>query len=202
MTITPLAPLAAVQPPRLDPRPWTDETLEELVGRVRCGDDLPALAARFRRSTSSMYPRLRLLLPVDERKCPPDRVLPRLREHLADAAYDWKTALLTTPPPVPVIRTEIQGLPGLTQQHLLEFTVAAHNSPTTDRGVLDELRAECERRGLQYRARQLLADALCEGRLNPSPQHADAMVAAWWAGEVAYLGDGRRRTTPREPSWY
>lgn len=195
MTVTPLpfaARPAAVEPdPAATPAPprgWTEELLDRLITGVRAGDDQAELAYRVGRSPGTVTNRLRRMLPLDEQGCPADRVLPRMRDHLADDAYDWRSAMLRTPPPIPIVRNEIQGLPGLTQHHLLTFTRAVFNSPLADPHLLDELREECRRRGLEQRALAALADSLRTGQINAPEPSVIRMAQAWWDGTVRYLG--------------
>lgn len=200
MTLTRTDPLLPSPSPK--PPAWTDATLTDLVTSIRAGLDLEALATRFARSTQAVTNRLRLLLPVEERKCPGDRVLPRLREVLADEAYDWRGALLRTPPPAPIIRHEIQGLAGLSEHHLLAFTLSAHNSPLVDEDLLDALRNECARRGLVERAQLALRNELSGGRVNASEAELTAMVDAWWGGSMRYLGRARYAGPFEGTNWY
>lgn len=120
MTVHPLP----TPPRRTSPVPWSDESLVDLIASVRAGADLEALCARFGRGSQAMNARLRLLLPVEERKCPLDRLLPRLREVLEDPHHDWKQVMLLKPPPVPIIRPEYKGLPGLSDDHLVHVAAA------------------------------------------------------------------------------
>ena len=79
MTIHPLPTTPTLPTEPTTPVPWTDASLTELVAAVRAGDEHAALCDRFRRGTQSITTRLRLVLPVEERKCPTDRVLPPAR---------------------------------------------------------------------------------------------------------------------------
>lgn len=65
------------------------------------------------------------MLPVTQRGCYPELVLPALREALSDPEYDWQAEMLLFPPPAPIIRNEIirSGLDGLTDADLV---IVAH----------------------------------------------------------------------------
>lgn len=184
MTITPLPGVSLRRATKPRRGTWTEGDHRELVAGVRAGETTEQLHERLGRSPQAVLLRLRLLLPVDERRCPADRVLPRVAELLGDPDYDWRSALLRTPPPPPIIRHELAGLAGLDDRDLLALTFAAFNSPLQE-GLLVRLRDECGRRGLAPAARDRLARAVLEGGLVASRAELDAMVSAWWEHDPA-----------------
>lgn len=97
-------------------QPWTDDDYEGLISGVRSGLDEPEIARTLGRPSSTIIARTRMLLPVEVRQCPHDRVLPAARDAFERDDYDWRTTILLTPPPrpivtpPPVIRHGIAGL--------------------------------------------------------------------------------------------
>lgn len=187
MTIHPLPTTPTLPTEPTTPVPWTDASLTELVAAVRAGDEHATLCDRFRRGTQSITTRLRLLLPVEERKCPTDRVLPRLRELLRDESYDWRAALLQTAPPPPVIRHEHKGLDGLTEHQLIQVAAAVFNAPFTDATFAAEVRTTVRDRGLVRRVENTLTQRLvASGVPYPDAVHAvehlwdEAQGGGWW----------------------
>lgn len=187
MTVTPLVPASLAGAPK--PPAWSDAVLADLVAAVRAGDDLDALSAQFLRGKQAMLTRLRLFLPVDERKCPSDRVLPRLFEHLGDDSYDWKDALLRTPKPPPVIKQCFNGIRGLTSRQLVFVGKALLADPFTDEQIVAEVKEELHKRGLDRRVRALLAGRLVDR--GADWYEAEETVsylwgASWWGQEEPY----------------
>ncbi|WP_036963823.1 hypothetical protein [Promicromonospora kroppenstedtii] len=133
-------------------RPWTDEETARIVAQVRDGADERTVTARARRSSGSVVSRLRRMLPLEHRSCPVDMVVPALRDHLRDPDYDWRAAMLLTPPPRPVVRPpEIvrTGVAGLADDDLVGI---AHSVLLDDRAATADLRerlvGEVRERGL------------------------------------------------------
>lgn len=73
---------------------WDDEDHETLVRLAKERADLSAMAAAVQRGESATWQRLRLLLPVEHRKCPRDRIVPALHEAVQQPNYDWRTVIL------------------------------------------------------------------------------------------------------------
>ena len=69
---------------------WEPSDYELLVQGVREGLDEAALAEHIGRAQSVLPQRLRRMLPVTQRGCYPELVLPALREALSDPEYDWQ----------------------------------------------------------------------------------------------------------------
>ena len=121
-------------------RPWTDEETAKIVALVRGGADERTVTARSGRSGSSLVSRLRRMLPLEHRSCPVDMVVPALRDHLSDPDYDWRAAMLLTPPPRPVVRPPDivrTGVAGLTDGDLVGI---AHSVLLDDRAATADLR--------------------------------------------------------------
>ncbi|MFE7509376.1 hypothetical protein [Promicromonospora sp. NPDC057488] len=138
-------------------RPWTDEETARIVDLVRAGADESTVVARSRRSGPSVVSRLRRMLPLEHRSCPSDMVAAALHGHLRDADYDWRAAMLLTPPPRPVVRPpEIvrTGVAGLTDGDLVGI---AHSVLLDDRAATADLR---ERLVGEVRERGLVRDVV------------------------------------------
>ncbi len=101
--------------PKRSGKLWEPLDYELLVEGVREGLDVPALAERVGRVENSVWQRLRRLVPLAQRDCLADQLLPVLRAALADPDYDWHAEMLLTPPPRPIIHQEVvrTGLDGL-----------------------------------------------------------------------------------------
>lgn len=118
------APVAAK--PKRSGKLWEDLDYELLVEGIREGLDVPALAERVGRVENSVWQRLRVLVPLPQRSCLADQVLPVLRTALADPEYDWRAEMRLTPPPAPIVRREIvhTGLDGLTADDAVTIAYA------------------------------------------------------------------------------
>lgn len=78
-------------------RAWEDEDYETLVKLAKVQADLSAIAAAVQRGESATWQRLRLLLPVEHRNCPRDRIVPALHDAVQQPDYDWRAVILQTP---------------------------------------------------------------------------------------------------------
>lgn len=189
MTVSPL-PLPPVAPapppaPRTAPKavPWTEESLSSLVAAVRGGADVEDLRRPFGRGPASLLTRLRLFLPLEERNCPVDRIVPRLREVLADEAYDWRQAMLLTPPPTPIVRPEYKGLAGLSRAQLGHVAVAVLSDRWANASFAVDVRAEVERRGDEQSIRNALVLRLIERGI-PRDDAEESVTTLWEARPV------------------
>jgi hypothetical protein len=140
------------QEPARSGRPWTDEETAKIVEMVREGAAADAITTRSGRGTTSVLSRMRRMLPLEHRSCPPDMVVATLRDHLRDPGYDWRATMLLTPPPRPIVRSpEIvrTGVAGLTDGDLVGI---AHSVLLDDRaataGLRERLVGEIRARGL------------------------------------------------------
>lgn len=195
-SVTPLfqpAPRAAK--PKRSGRLWEQLDYELLVEGVREGLDVPALAERVGRVDSSVWQRLRRLLPLAQRECHLDQVLPALRTALADPAYDWQAEMLLIPPPTPIVHQEIvrTGLDGLSADHAVtiayallasggdaESTLLARLLPRLeDDDLMDDL--------IELRAQRAVHASPCS-----IPQDSAWAHATYWV-----RGRGRRRDRNR-----
>ncbi|GAB2512249.1 hypothetical protein [Paramicrobacterium agarici] len=91
------------QQPARSGKPWTDSDYERLIAAVRSGLDAVQIAESIDRPQSTIASRVRMLLPVDVRQCPSDRVLPAAREAFESDDYDWRVTILQSPPPQPIV---------------------------------------------------------------------------------------------------
>lgn len=141
-------------PPARSGEPWTDEDYEQLVALIRDGADHDEIATGLQRPLSTVGMRTRRLLPVEERRCPSDRVLPAARRHLSDPAYDWHHVMLLSEPPrpaaplpPPVVRG---GVPGLDDDDLVTTAYGLLCAfRESRRPVVREVAQEVGRRGLE-----------------------------------------------------
>lgn len=126
-SVTPLfQPTPRAPKPKRSGKLWEALDYELLVEGVREGLDVPALAERVGRVDSSVAQRLRRLLPLPQRECLADQVLPALRTALADPDYDWQAEMLLMPPPRPIVHQEVirTGLDGLTADDAVTIAYA------------------------------------------------------------------------------
>lgn len=140
------------QVPARSGRPWTDEETTRVVALIRAGTGVDRIATQVQRGSTSVHNRIRRMLPLAHRSCPTDMVLTTLRDHLRDPEYDWRAAMLLSPPPRPVVRPpEVvrTGITGLVDDDLVGIT---HSVLLDDRCATAELRerlvGEVEQRGL------------------------------------------------------
>lgn len=92
---------------------WSMEHLERLAEAVRETAVAGEIAGRLGRSSSTISPRCRQLLPPEERHLPGPVSIERLHERLQDPAYDWRAMLLTPDRQPPVEVTHLEGWAGL-----------------------------------------------------------------------------------------
>jgi hypothetical protein len=164
-------------------QPWTEEDQNLLVRAARDHADLETIAECAERTTSSVLPRLRRMLPLHERSCPSDMVARRVHEHLRDPDYDWRGTMLLTPPPRPVhkppdiVRT---GLPGLTDDDLVPIAHAVLDEDTEEHADLRErLRDEVRERRLHERLGRLHAQRMATRRPDLTWDEADRDAMRW-----------------------
>lgn len=147
---------------------WTPEHSALLVQRIRVGDELPELESALGRTKGSLLPRMRRLLPPDNREHPPDLLLPALRDYLTDEAAEWERNLLKSSPPRPIIqppaivRTGYGGIPDDDLVRIAYALIAQHGSEVRERcpQVVDEV----HERGLD---RKIVAARAAEIRYSP-----------------------------------
>ncbi|WP_347269069.1 hypothetical protein [Paracoccus sp. (in: a-proteobacteria)] len=197
-SVTPLfQPTPRAAKPKRSGRLWETLDYELLVEGIREGLDVPALAERVGRVESSVWQRLRRLVPLPQRGCLADQLLPVLRTALADPAYDWQAEMRLTPPPAPIVRKEIvhNGLDGLTADDAVAIAYALLASGGDDEAaVLSRLMPRLEADDLiedliELRARKAV-------RASPFSIAADA---AW--AHASYWVRGRRPDRDRYRSY-
>lgn len=160
---------------------WDDEDHETLVRLAKDRADLATMAAAVQRGESATWQRLRLLLPIEHRKCPRDRILPALYDAVLQSDYDWRRVVLQSPPPPPVTRIVRSGLAGLDDDDLVQVTqaVALLDSPPTA-ALLANLAGLIGQRGLREHFAAVHSDFLhrrgLTGRTRRDLHHA---AAAW-----------------------
>ena len=135
-------------------QPWTEEDHAQLLELVVDGLDVPAIAQRAGRTPSVVLPRLRRMLPVDERGCPDHLVLPRLRELHQQEDYDWRRTMLKDTPRAPVVRPPAvhrAGLEGLEDEDLVEVADALVRTAARDGDLLERVRRQVVDRHLADR---------------------------------------------------
>ncbi|GAA1918525.1 hypothetical protein [Nocardioides marmoribigeumensis] len=183
-------------------QPWTEECHVELVELVGAGLTLPEVADTAGRQPSTVLPRLRRMLPVDERGCPEHLVLPRLRELLESGDHDWRRAMLKDTPKAPVVRPPAvhrDGVPGLEDDDLLEVADALVRTQARDEDLLGRVRQQVVDRRLgdrlvDRRVRELV-------RATPTYHHEEEfrMAAEQWVSNG--LGGPVGPVGPVGPSW-
>lgn len=183
------------KPVRRHGQPWLIADYELLVQGLRDGLEVPALAARLGRSASVMLPRLRRLLPVAQRECPPEFIMDALRAALADADYDWRGEMLLSPP---IVRNEIvhTGVEGLTDDEAVTVVYALLASAGHEEAeLLERLVPRMERDGLLERVIDLRAQRAVRASPFSIDEHAAWAQASYWVrGRCGYRGWYRRHT--------
>lgn len=130
---------------------WEDEDHETLVQLAKERADLSAMAVAVQRGESATWQRLRLLLPVEHRKCPRDRIVPALHEAVQQPDYDWRKVILQTPSSPPVQEVLRTGLDGLEDDDLVRLTQIVAVWRESDASDLRTRLARCvDERGLRY----------------------------------------------------
>lgn len=181
---------------------WEPSDYELLVQGVREGLDEAALAEHIGRAQSVLPQRLRRMLPVTQRGCYPELVLPALREALSDPEYDWQAEMLLSPPPAPIIRNEIirSGVDGLTDADLV---IVAHALMAAggrrEEELLDQVTERLNGDGLMEAVIELRA----QRAVRASPYSIDEDAA--WA-HASYWVRGRsyrpwRHAVPMNDRW-
>jgi hypothetical protein len=158
----PSGPVAHPQP-RRSGQPWTDDDYERLVALVREGHDVPAVAEALGRTEGAVTPRLRALLPPEQRSILADRVLPVLRGHVRERPdYPWAEVLGQASPPAPVVQEVVHraGVAGLESDLLVEAAWALLHCETAEAGSVREVCLEAEARGLDDALVERLGTAL------------------------------------------
>lgn len=142
---------------------WTETDYELALDQIKAGAGLEHLAEVLQRKPNAVADKLRRLLPVEQRKCPPDRTVPALALAIADAEYDWRRVVLQTPPEPPVTRIVRSGLSGLDANDLVSavYALAASRAAGAE-DVLNRGLEEVNRRGLDYALMQARARALIQ----------------------------------------
>lgn len=181
---------------------WEPSDYESLVDGIREGLDLPALAYRLGRPTNGVSTRLRRLLPLAQRSCLLDQVLPALRVALADPDYDWRAEMLLSPPPAPIIHREVvrTGLDGLSEDQVITVAYALLASDGREEGeLLDQLYGRLESEGLMERLIGMRAQrAVHSSPFSMDEDSAWAHASYWVRGRSYHSWQRRRRP---EPGW-
>lgn len=182
---------------------WQPSDYESLVDGIREGLDLPALASRLGRSSNGVSTRLRRLLPLAQRDCLFDQVLPALRLALADPGYDWRAEMLLSPPPAPIIHQEVirTGLDGLSDDQVVTVAYALLASGGREEGeLLDQLHERLESDGLTERLIGMRAQrAVRSSPFSIDEDSAWAHASYWVRGRSSYSSWQRRRRAA--PIW-
>lgn len=203
-SVTPLfQPTPVAAKPKRSGKLWEELDYELLVEGIREGLDVPALAERVGRVESSVWQRLRRLVPLPQRGCLTDQLLPVLRTALDDPEYDWRTEMRLTPAPAPIVHQEVvrTGLDGLSDDQMVTVAYALLASSGHEEAELfAELRERLEGDGLMERLIGLRA----QRAVRASPYSIDedaawAHASYWVRGRGSYHSWYRRRRA--EPGW-
>lgn len=159
---------------------WTEADYELALERVRAGASVDQLAEALQRKPEAVANKLRRLLPLEQRKCPPDRTVPALAMATADPNYDWRQVVLQTPPEPPVNRIVCSGLSGLDTADLIRITYALATTPTVNGDdilsrALEEVGARC----LDYKLIQTRATDLIQQNSPVTMCHALECARDW-----------------------
>jgi hypothetical protein len=172
-------------------QPWTDEDHERLIELVREGRALTPIADALQRTDQAVVQRMRAVLPVDERKCPADRVLPALRGHLdREPDYPWAEIILQSPAPAPTVQHVVrhEGVAGLDDDLLVQVAYGLLRSEAAGDGHREQACEEVRNRGLVDRVTTLYRRALLRRTPPLTPHEADDAADEWFE---AALGEGR-----------
>jgi hypothetical protein len=179
-------------------QPWTDDDYEQMIALVREGHDLDDVADSLGRSPQAVTGKMRAVLPVDQRACPPDRVLPALRAEVTDdPAYPWADIVLQSPPPPPVVRQVVhrEGVAGLEDDDLVTIAWALIACEGADDEVLASVCREVHSRALTRRVTSRFARSLM--RRTPPVMSDEAHEAAVrWFEEAAGLEEVSGLSSP------
>lgn len=161
-------PTPSPPPPARSGEPWTDEDYERLVALLREGADHQGIAEGLQRPMSTVGVRVRRLLPVQERRCPADRVLVAARGHLSDPAYDWRHVMLLSEPPRPPVAPPApavrEGVRGLDDADLITVAYSLLRAfRDSETRLLREVAGEVEGRGIVHRLVRRRVDRLLHG---------------------------------------
>ncbi|WP_457205140.1 hypothetical protein, partial [Nocardioides sp. P5_C9_2] len=185
---------------------------------VREGHGIARIAEALERTEGAVTPRLRALLPPEQRAILADRVLPTLRDHLRERAdYPWAEIMVTMPPPAPVVEEVVHraGVAGLEPALLAELAWAVLHCETVATAAVLEVCHEVEIRGLRRDLEERLATAL-QVRVPPvTPDEASYAAHArldaacgrpsYRSGRDGYPSPrglyGSPRDTTYEPGW-
>jgi hypothetical protein len=144
-------------------QPWTDDDYERLVALVREGHGIARIADALDRTEGAVTPRLRALLPPEQRAILADRVLPTLRDHVRERPdYPWAEVMVTMPPPAPIVEEVVHraGIAGLESELLAEVAWAVLHCETAASAAVRQVCREAEARGLGRDLEERLATAL------------------------------------------
>lgn len=162
---------------------WEASDYDLLVEGIRQGLDVPALAERLGRVERTVYPRVRRLLPLAQRDCLPELVLSAARTALQDTEYDWRSEMLLTPAPAPIVRNEIvhTGLAGLTNEQLVPigYALMAVSGELQEEPLAGVVR-ELDERGLQPDLIELRAHLSVRASPQPISEGAAWASAMYW----------------------
>lgn len=182
--------------PHKSGQPWTDEDYEQMVASVRDGNDVDIVAQTLQRPVTSIGPRLRRLLPVEERRCPGDRVLAAAHRHLSDPAYDWASIMLLSEPPRPIQQPPDvvnRGVAGLSNTELVSCAYALlclHHDVDPD--LLARLSREVHARRLEDRVAARRVEHLLHRSTESAVTRLDADEVAWrWMHDAPGWGSAR-----------
>jgi hypothetical protein len=189
-------------------QPWTDGDYEQMLALVREGQDADHVADAIGRSPQAVAGKMRAVLPVEQRSCPADRVLPALRAQLAgDPAYPWAEIVLQSPPPPPIVRQVVhrEGVGGLDDDDLVTIAWALIACEGADEEVVQGVCQEVRERSLTHRVTDRFARSLM--RRTPPVMSDEAHEASVrWFDEAAGLAEVSGLSSPyarrdRYPYW-
>lgn len=158
---------------------WSSLEHETIASGAAAGHTLEEIARELGRKPEAVLQRSRRMLPVDERKSPPELVMARLSELLAaDPDYDWRHTMLKDPPPAPINKPPDvvhTGIPGLTDEQLLVVAyavlVADHQDPDDSPAAREIVQAACDRRLNGPLGRLRIAALRRIGYIDPQHEH-------------------------------
>jgi hypothetical protein len=179
------------RPPHRSGQSWTDDDHEQMLALVRDGCEADDIADSLGRTPPAVTARMRAVLPVEQRACPPDRVLPALRALVRDdPAYPWAEIVLQSPPSPPVVQQVIQreGVAGLEDDDLVTIAWALVACEGADDEVVQGVCREVRARSLARRVTDRFARSLM--RRTPPVMSDEAHEAAVrWFEEAAGLAE-------------
>ncbi|MEE1622201.1 hypothetical protein ACQ3I4_03590 [Zafaria sp. Z1313] len=182
--------------------PWTDADYELLARSVREGCTLPEIERRLDRTATAMGPRLRRMMPVDQRKAPLELVLPALSERLQDPDYDWRAMMLQDTPVVRPPDIVLSGIEGLDDQDLVELAFHLLKTEDPPPRLADRLVREAQSRAHVIARLHRKVEALLVFR--GAEEETAAYRAGPWinAARARPAYDDVARPGPSAASWY